>query len=169
MTPPRKRWCRPRPPPAAPRPRTTPQRGGGIITDPGRPPGPSRRPRFGSGCLATTKLRNPSPANPDRGSKGLPKLTWFNPNDEKSPNATTFCGPGRPGRRCGLGGLGKNLGRTRCRRRTALSSGGAVAPNGQLSTLEAPVGHRPPATRFARCSGANTAHRNEPRESLAPC
>jgi hypothetical protein len=39
-----------------------------MITDPGRPPGPSRSPPFGSGCLAT---RKPSPANP--GSNALQK------------------------------------------------------------------------------------------------
>src|ERR1700736_1091173 len=35
-----------------------------MSTDSGRPPGPSRSPRFGSGCLATRKPRKPSPANP---------------------------------------------------------------------------------------------------------
>src|ERR1700686_4849399 len=116
-----------------------------MSTDSGRPPGPSRSPRFGSGCLATRKPRKPSPANPSSnalqkgrasvcldlsspltgspvsagagkpeppppGSKGSLKTNLVNPNDEKPPNATTFSGPHHPGGRCGLAGLGKNLG-----------------------------------------------------------
>src|SRR5580692_13095215 len=47
-----------------------------MSTDSGSPPGPSRSPRFGSGCLATRKPRKPSPANPrtrgNDGGRGMP-------------------------------------------------------------------------------------------------
>jgi TPR repeat protein len=42
---------------------------------------------------------------------------------------------------------------------------------GQLSTIQAPVGHRRVTPRNNICSleSASTTHRSEPRESLAPC
>jgi hypothetical protein len=57
--------------PPSPRLPSGPKREGGMGTDPGRPPGPSRSPRFGSGCLGTRNPRKPSPANP--GSNALQK------------------------------------------------------------------------------------------------
>jgi hypothetical protein len=52
-----------RPPPSPRLLPSGPTREEGTATNSGRPPGPSRSPRFGRGCLATRNPIQPSPAN----------------------------------------------------------------------------------------------------------
>ena len=95
-----------RPPPSRRLLPSGPTREEGTATNPGRPPGPTRSPRFGSGCLATRNPRQPSPANPSRLQKGrASSLSGTNPN------RSAACRIGRyPLSRIGPGCLDPNRG-----------------------------------------------------------